>query len=151
MAFAARGDEAARGQVLAAVEEPAASVEFLQQLLDAPFPVGAGQNQQEVVAADMADEIAARIDAFVQAVRQAQQDLIALGVTIEVVEGFEVVDVHVADHSRFCCSRRVRHCWIGTLPGSRVSGLAWRACWIFISVISLSTSITRARDSGPPG
>ncbi|KFB21208.1 hypothetical protein PGPR2_10325 [Pseudomonas aeruginosa PGPR2] len=35
----------------------------------------------------MADEVAARVDPFAQALCQAQQDLVAAGVAVEIVEG----------------------------------------------------------------
>ncbi|CAI8923551.1 hypothetical protein EMIT0180MI3_360019 [Priestia megaterium] len=71
-ALAVGGDEAAGFQVFAAVEAPALAVEVVQQLVQAFAPVFGAEHQQEVVAADMADEVAGWVDAVVQALRQAQ-------------------------------------------------------------------------------
>ncbi|MNI26249.1 hypothetical protein D3C73_799400 [compost metagenome] len=46
----------------------------------------------------MADEVAGGVDAVIQALRQAQQDFVAAAVAVDVVEGFEAVDVDVTDH-----------------------------------------------------
>ncbi len=92
------GDEAAGLQVLLAVEAPALALEVLEQLLQALAPVTGAEHQEEVVAADMADEIAHRIDPLAQTLRQAEQHFVAAGVTVDVVEGLEAVDVDVADH-----------------------------------------------------
>ncbi len=67
------------------------------QLIDSLQTVLSTQNQHEVIATDMADEVHPRIDPFVQALRKAQQDLVTLGIAVKVVEGFEVVDIHIAD------------------------------------------------------
>ena len=91
------GDEAARLQVVGPVEAPALPLEVLQQEVELAAPVIRAQHQHEVIPADVPDEIPRRVDALVQALRQAQQHFVALGVAVEVVEGLEAVDVHVAD------------------------------------------------------
>lgn len=91
-ALTIRRDEAAGFQVFAAVEASALAVEVLEQLVQALAPVFWTEDQQEIIAADMADEIAAGVDAVVQALRQAQQDFVAAAVAVDIVERLETVD-----------------------------------------------------------
>lgn len=77
-------DEAARPQVFFPIEAPALGLEILQQLVKAFAPVVRAEHQQEVVAADVADEVAVGVDPLVQALGQAQQHLVAPGVAVEV-------------------------------------------------------------------
>lgn len=79
-------NETAGFQVLAAVEAPALALEGFQQPVDPCAPVLGAEHQHEVVAADVADEVAARVDPFAQALCQAQQDLVAAGVAVEIVQ-----------------------------------------------------------------
>lgn len=76
-----------------AIEAAALALEVVEQLVEAFAPVFRAEHQQEVVAADVADEVAGWVDAFVQTLRQAQQDFVATAVAVDVVEGFEAVDV----------------------------------------------------------
>lgn len=78
-------NETAGFQVLAAVEAPALALEGFQQPVDPCAPVLGAEHQHEVVAAYVADEVAARVDPFAQALCQAQQDLVAAGVAVEIV------------------------------------------------------------------
>ncbi len=93
-----QGDEATRFQVFCAVETAALVLEIIQQVFKTPFPVLEAQHHQKVIPADVPDKVPARINAIIQALRQAQQHFITPGVTVDVVEGFEAVDVHVTDH-----------------------------------------------------
>lgn len=77
-------NETAGVPVLAAVEAPALALEGFQQPVDPCAPVLGAEHQHEVVTADMADEVAARVDPFAQALCQAQQDLVAAGVAVEI-------------------------------------------------------------------
>jgi hypothetical protein len=56
-------------------------------LVQAFAPVFRAEYQQEVIAADMADKVAGRVDAIIQALRQAEQDFIPTAVAVDVVEG----------------------------------------------------------------
>ena len=71
--------------MFAAVEAPALALEVVEQLVQAFAPVFRAEHQQEVVSADMADEVPGRVDAVVQALRQAQQDFVAATVAVDVV------------------------------------------------------------------
>ncbi|GEM_PF-5896358 len=54
------------------------------QLIDPLQTVLSTQNQHEVIATYMADKVHPRIDPFVQALRQAQQNLVTLGIAVKV-------------------------------------------------------------------
>ena len=77
-------DEAAGLQVFLAVEAPALGLEVFLQLVEPLAPGIRAQHQEKVVATDMADEVAAGIDPLVQALRQAQQHLVAAGIAVQV-------------------------------------------------------------------
>ena len=77
-------DEAAGLQVFLAVEAPALGLEVFLQLVEPLAPGIGAQHQEKVVATDMADEVAAGIDPLVQALRQAQQHLVAAGIAVQV-------------------------------------------------------------------
>src|SRR5471030_1704439 len=66
-ALAVGRDEAAGFEVFTAVEAPTLALEIVEQLVQAFAPVFRTQHHQEVVAADMADEVAGWVDAVVQA------------------------------------------------------------------------------------
>ncbi|MNX57549.1 hypothetical protein D3C86_883660 [compost metagenome] len=78
-------DEAAGFQVFAAVEASALALEVVEQLVQAFAPVFRAEYQQEIITANMADEVAGRVDAVVQALRQAQQDFVAATIAVDVV------------------------------------------------------------------
>ena len=61
-----RGDEAAGFEVFVAVEAAALALEVVEELVQAFAPVFRAEYQQEVVAANMADEVAGRVDVVVQ-------------------------------------------------------------------------------------
>lgn len=80
-------DEAAGLQMLLAIEAPALGLEIFLQLVEPLAPGIRAQYQEKVVATDMADEVAAGIDPLVQALRQAQQHLVAAGIAVQVGQG----------------------------------------------------------------
>jgi len=61
-----RGDEAAGFEVFVAVDAAALALEVVEELVQAFAPVFRAEYQQEVVAANMADEVAGRVDVVVQ-------------------------------------------------------------------------------------
>jgi len=83
--------------MLGAVEAAALALEVVEELVEAFAPVFGAEDEEEVVAADVADEVAGGVDAFVEALGEAEQNFVAAAVAVDVVEGFEAVDVHVAD------------------------------------------------------
>ena len=90
-------DEASSLKVFRAIKASALTLEVIKQLIDAFAPLFRAEDEEEVVAADMADEVAGGVDAFVEALRQAQQDFVAAAVAVDIVKGFEAVDVDVTD------------------------------------------------------
>lgn len=83
--------------MLGPIEPAALALEIVEQLVEAFAPVFGAEDEEEVVAADVADEVAGGVDAFVEALGEAEQDFVATAVAVDVVEGFEAVDVDVAD------------------------------------------------------
>ncbi len=80
-----------------AIEASALALEIIKQLIEALAPVVRAKDEQEVVAANMADEVAAWVDALVQTLRQTQQHFVTTAIAVDIVEGFETVDVDVAN------------------------------------------------------
>lgn len=79
------------------IEAAALALEVVEQLVEAFAPVFGAEDEEEVVAADVTDEVAGGVDAFVEALCETEQDFVATAVAVDVVEGFEAVDVDVAD------------------------------------------------------
>src|SRR3990167_8799659 len=66
--------------------------------MEPPAPVLRAKYKEKIITADVADKVSRRINSVIQALRQAQQNLITFGIAVDVIERLEVVDIHIAHH-----------------------------------------------------
>lgn len=85
----------------------AAGLEILLQTRESVLPVAAGQDQEKVVAADMAEEIAPGVDLPVQALGQFEQDLVTLGVAVAIVQRISLFYLH--RHANPVCQKPLHY------------------------------------------
>lgn len=78
------GDKTAGMQVFFPVEPSALALEILQQAVESRAPVRRAEGQEKVIATDMPDKIPSGINSIIQALRQAQEHFVALGVAVDV-------------------------------------------------------------------
>ena len=96
--LAIRRNKTSSLKVFGAVETSTLALEVIKQLIESFAPILGAEDEQEVVAADVTDEVARGVYAFVEALRQTQQNFITPSVAVDIVKGFETVDVDVANH-----------------------------------------------------
>ena len=103
LALAVRGAETARLQVFWSIEAPALALKVLLQLVQALAPILGTEHQEKIIAADMADKVAGWVDPLAQAVGQAQQHFITLGIAVDVDEGISLF--YLRGHANPVCQK----------------------------------------------
>ena len=93
--LAIRRNKTSRLKVFGAIEASALALKVIKQLIETFAPVFRAKDQKEVVAANMANEVAGRVDPFIQALRQTQQNFITPSVAVDIVKGFELSLIHI--------------------------------------------------------
>jgi len=78
------GDKTAGMQVFFPVETSALVLEILQQAVESRTPIRRAEGQEKVIATDMPDKIPRGINSIIQALRQAQEHFVALGVAVDI-------------------------------------------------------------------
>mmetsp|Transcript_100824 Transcript_100824/g.280899 ORF Transcript_100824/g.280899 Transcript_100824/m.280899 type:complete len:665 (-) Transcript_100824:355-2349(-) len=93
LVLAVQRDIATGGQMVGREEAADAGIEGLAHPLQPFLPVAAAQHHQEVIAADVADEIDLRVGRLGQHPRREPDDVVTDAVAVDIVEGLEMVDV----------------------------------------------------------
>ena len=93
------------------------------------------EDQHEIVPTHMAHEVAPRIAVHGGQARHQADHLVAAPVAVVVVEGLEVVQVRIAGHELGAVVQQALDVQAdGDVAGQKVSGLAWRAASMRVSV-----------------
>ncbi len=100
LALPISGKDSASSLIFCVVELCCFSTEACQNSFAAVLPIRAFKDRDEIVPADVADEIPFGISVIDQDLADPLDDLIAFLIAIHVIEWLEVVEIAVGDHKR---------------------------------------------------